>query len=98
MIRGRFRRLQSRPQIRMPEIVALPKHRLPLLPRQRVAKTVPEVQPRTVPAAFAEVPVSLPRNLCLRFGDRHDLDLESLDELIDFLAHNRAPPAVDDDG
>jgi len=36
--------LHRRPQIRMPKPLALPQHRLPLLPRQRVGKAIAEVQ------------------------------------------------------
>src|ERR1035441_2409677 len=61
-----------RPQIRMPEIVALPQHRLPLLARQRIGEAVAEVQPGRVAAAFAKVAVGLPGNLRLR--GRHRLD------------------------
>jgi len=38
--------LCRRPQIRMPEIIALPQHRLALLARQRVGEAAAEVQPR----------------------------------------------------
>jgi len=54
-----------RPNTRMPEVVALPQHRLPLVPRQGIAEAVPEVQPRRVPAALSEIPISLARDLGL---------------------------------
>ncbi len=69
------------PQIRMPKIIALPQHRLALLPRQCVGEAVAEVQPGRVAVALAKVAVCLAGNLRLRRRDRFDDDLESLLEL-----------------
>jgi len=70
-----------RSQIRMPEIITLEQNRFALHPRQRIAEAIAKIQIRRMPAAFAVIPISLPRNLCLFHSHRFNLYPGILEDL-----------------
>ena len=59
----------------MRKVVPFEEQRFSRSLRKGISEAVAAVQLRWVSAAFAEIPVSFPRNSCLRFRDRLDQDL-----------------------
>ena len=81
----------------MCEVIALEQQWLARGPRERVGEAIPEIQPRRMPAPFAEIPVGLPRDPRLRLGDGLDFELCLSDEIIKAPAGDRVVTGVDDD-
>ena len=77
--------LYGDPNIRMHKVVALIKHRLALIPRQRIAEAVAEVEPRRMPAAFAIIAIGLPGNPCLFCGDWLDHDVCIFNQVVQLV-------------
>jgi hypothetical protein len=63
---------------------------------KRIGEAIAKIQPCRVSAAFAEIAIRVPGELCLNFGDRFDEDLGLSEEVIEAPARNWITAAIDD--
>ena len=80
----------------MHKIIALIEQRLALHPRQSIAETIAKIQLRRVPAALAEISISLPRDPCMFSGEWLYLNARFFKDRIEPGAQHRVLESIYD--
>ena len=81
----------------MGEVIALEQQWLARDPGEGIGEAIAEIQPRRMAASFAEIPVRLPRDPCLRLRDGLDFELCLSHEIIKAPTGDRVVTGVYDD-